>query len=183
MSFDVQALFFLNSLGGFSLARDATVIFLATYLPYLLVLAFVGYVFSRYLTAAKRLEVLGIAFIASMLARFGVTALIRYFIHRPRPFSVLPVHQLISDSHWSFPSGHATFFFALATIGYLYSPKWGTGFFVGAILISLGRVMAGVHYPSDILAGAVVGIVVALGVYYTAKNMGFLRGGDTRLSN
>jgi undecaprenyl-diphosphatase len=66
----------------------------------------------------------------------------------------------------SFPSGHAAFFFALATAVTLFNKKvhpersrrTGIWLFVGAFLISLARIYAGVHYPSDILAGAAVGV-------------------------
>ena len=49
----------------------------------------------------------------------------------------------------------------MATAVYLYNKKWGIGFFIATILITMSRVIAGVHYPSDILDGAAIGILVA----------------------
>mgnify|MGYP001558745976 FL=1 len=76
------------------------------------------------------------------------------------------MHQLLTESSWSFPSGHATFFFALATAVYFYNKKWGIGFFIATIFITVSRVIAGIHYPSDIIGGAFIGILVAYATYY-----------------
>lgn len=91
--------------------------------------------------------------------------LIRAVYGRVRPFEALGLKTLFTETSASFPSGHATFFFALATAVYLYNRRWGWWFFAAALLISLARVAAGVHYPSDIFGGALVGIVVATLVY------------------
>ena len=105
------------------------------------------------------------ATISSLLARFGAVELIRFFYHRPRPFSALyEIHPLFLDGNWSFPSGHAAFFFAMAAAAYSYDKKLGAWLFASAVLISAARVAAGVHYPSDILGGAIIGISVALAV-------------------
>ena len=58
----------------------------------------------------------------------------------------------------SFPSGHAAFYFAIATIVYFYNKKAGLGFFLASFLISISRVFVGIHWPADIMAGALVGI-------------------------
>ncbi|MSU56498.1 MAG: phosphatase PAP2 family protein [Candidatus Taylorbacteria bacterium] len=90
----------------------------------------------------------------------------RLFVHRPRPFVADPnIHALISETSYSFPSGHAAFFFALSTTVYLYNKRWGVWFFVASAVIGLARVMAGVHYLTDIAGGAVLGVAVGWGVH------------------
>ncbi|MEK7114763.1 MAG: phosphatase PAP2 family protein, partial [Patescibacteria group bacterium] len=65
----------------------------------------------------------------------------------------------------SFPSGHASVFFALAMAVFLFNRRWSYYFFVGAVLNGLARVYVGVHWPTDILGGMVVGILSALIVW------------------
>ena len=94
--------------------------------------------------------------------------IIRFFYHRPRPFITLQVNQLLSENEWSFPSGHSAFFFAMAAAIYFYNKKWGIGFFIAAILMNISRIIAGVHYPTDILSGAIIGGATAYIVFYFA---------------
>ena len=100
----------------------------------------------------------------------AVTA-IRAVIHRPRPFISHHVLQLVPESGYSFPSRHATLFFALALLMYSYNKKAGILFFIGAILIGIGRVMVGVHYPGDILGGACIGMALAYASLYFYGNI------------
>lgn len=88
---------------------------------------------------------------------------IRFLYNRPRPFEVLNIaHQLLFHGvGGSFPSAHATVAFAIATSVFLRRPRWGVLFIFGAALVALGRVAGGVHWPSDIIAGALIGIVSA----------------------
>ena len=55
----------------------------------------------------------------------------------------------------------ATFFFALAAVVFLYDKRWGAGFFLATLLVGVSRVIAGVHYPSDILGGMIIGIATS----------------------
>ncbi|MCR4276338.1 MAG: phosphatase PAP2 family protein [Candidatus Parcubacteria bacterium] len=169
LTLDTQLFYALNSLAGQSPLLDGVIVFFATYLAYLLILLFLAFAFFRHSPKREKWELLLVAGASAIIARFGVAELIRFFYHHPRPFAELPgVHALFTDNAWSFPSGHATFFFALSTAVYLYNKKWGIGFFVAAILVTAGRVAAGVHYPSDILGGALIGIIVACAVYAVA---------------
>lgn len=170
---DIQLFRFLNNLAGQSPFFDGTIVFFASYLAYILVIAVVALVFFSQYQKRDKWEMLIVAGAASLIARYGVTELIRFFYHRPRPFTALSdVHQLFTDSAWSFPSGHATFFFALATALYLYNKKWGTWFFIVSVAITVSRVIAGVHYPSDIIGGALIGALVGYAVFYFVQKFG-----------
>jgi undecaprenyl-diphosphatase len=57
------------------------------------------------------------------------------------------------------PSGHATLFFALSAVIYFYNKKLGIFCFISSTLIVLARVFGGIHWPSDVLAGAIIGIL------------------------
>ncbi len=92
---------------------------------------------------------------------------IRFFYNRPRPFEILNIsHQLLFHSNGgSFPSSHATIVFAIATVVFLKRPFWGILFFAGAALVAIGRVAGGVHWPTDIIAGAFIGICSTIMMY------------------
>ena len=89
--------------------------------------------------------------------------------HRPRPYQDHPlgVLPLLSPSHDpSFPSDHATAAFAIA-FGILFvTRRPGWLFLAWAALIGASRVFAGMHYPTDVLGGAVVGLAAG---YFTAR--------------
>lgn len=169
MPLDTRLLYFLNDLTGRSPLLDGIIVFFASHLAYILVALFLAYIFFSYHSKQEKFQILLVTSISTLFARFGIVELIRLFYQRPRPFIDLPVHQLLTNNEWSFPSGHATFFFALATAVYLYDKKWGVGFFIAALLITVSRVIAGVHYPSDIVAGAFIGIVVAYATVYVVR--------------
>lgn len=99
---------------------------------------------------------------AAVITRFALTALIRWLWFRPRPFVALNFIPLIDQSpkEASFPSGHASFFFALSTIVYFYNKKAGILFYIASFFIVIGRIFVGIHWPLDILAGAILGILM-----------------------
>ena len=99
------------------------------------------------------------AILAGIVSRLFFTELIRWILPKSRPFIENDVNLLlIRDATSSFPSGHAAFYFALATVIYFYNKKAGLLFFLASFLIVLSRVFVGIHWPLDILAGALVGI-------------------------
>jgi undecaprenyl-diphosphatase len=143
--------------------EDVLFIYFAKYLAYLLGLSiflFLLVSFKKYWSMIVK------ALMAGILARFGIVELIRYFFPRPRPFLEENVNLLVDKINQpAFPSGHAAFFFALSFIVFLYNKKAGLLFFIASILICLGRVIVGVHWPSDILVGAMVGLFSGWLVY------------------
>ncbi len=109
-------------------------------------------------------EMVVVALMSALVSRFVFAAAIRLFYYHPRPFLVLHNFNLLiaRDMESSFPSGHASFYFALATGVYLYNKKAGLIYLVLASLMGFARVFVGVHWPLDILAGAVLGILTAV---------------------
>ena len=90
----------------------------------------------------------------------GITLALKYSINRDRPFVTYPDIIKKSDAgNPSFPSGHTSSAFAIATSLSLSYPKWYiiVPSFVWASVVGYSRMYLGVHYPSDVLAGAIVG--------------------------
>ena len=89
-------------------------------------------------------------------------------IGRTRPYEVFDgVQRLIGKQHdASFPSGHSASSFAAAMCIYLNGPKkYGIPALLLALLIALSRLYVGVHYPGDVIAGAIIGSLMAWLVY------------------
>ena len=85
------------------------------------------------------------------------------FIISPRPFEQLPADLLFyRPTDPSFPSNAAAVGFALATSIFLVNRKLGVGGILLASFYGFSRVYVGVHFPSDVIAGALLGVLVAL---------------------
>src|SRR5712675_2474270 len=89
-----------------------------------------------------------------------VAKVISELVDRARPFVVDPHGVHIFAGHAAdpgFPSDHATGAFAVAMAIYLRNRAWGTVALVAATVLAIGRVAIGVHFPGDVVAGAVLG--------------------------
>jgi membrane-associated phospholipid phosphatase len=90
----------------------------------------------------------------------GLILALKYSVNRDRPYLTYPdITQKISVGTPSFPSGHTSSAFATATSVSLAYPKWYViaPSFTWAGAVSYSRMHLGVHYPTDVLAGAVIG--------------------------
>jgi undecaprenyl-diphosphatase len=96
--------------------------------------------------------------ILSLMVANVVLKLCNSIYFRPRPFYSHPVNLLFyhpTDS--SLPSNAATVGFSLAMSVWLGNRRAGAGFILAALLFGLARIFCGVHYPGDVLAGAILG--------------------------
>lgn len=95
---------------------------------------------------------------------------LKELVMRPRPFvthtDLTPL--LDPGDRWSFPSGHALSSFAAATALFFFHKKTGLLAYLLAVCIAFSRLYASVHYPTDVLAGAVLGILCGLAAAWFA---------------
>jgi len=148
---------------------DFLIYFCAVWLGWVMVAGLIIY-FGLTKKKISALRLLGLAFFSAGLA-WVVASLIKYNFPFPRPFEVTGVKPLfLTETGNAFPSGHATFFGALAVAVFLQRKKMGIIFIVGALLIALARVLAGVHWPADVIAGLALGSLVSIIVYLVFKH-------------
>ena len=96
---------------------------------------------------------------------------IKELVARARPYDTIEGLKILVNplSSYSFPSGHTNSSFASAMVLTLAFGKKGAWAYIPAAMIAFSRCYVGVHYPSDVLAGMIVGTLVAYGVYMLLK--------------
>ena len=109
----------------------------------------------------------------SVAGAFAVTYGLKYIVGRDRPYERYPdrVHPYSLEDSPSFPSGHTATAFALATSLSIRYPKWYViaPTALWACSVGISRMNEGVHYPSDVLAGAALGAGFAVANVYINK--------------
>src|SRR3989344_4016601 len=155
-------LYFFNIIHNFSgkwLFLNWLGVFFADYLGYFMILAALVLIFKK-TKSWEKIYFFSFIFLSLILARGIIAEAVKFFTARPRPFFVLNLQPLngANGINASMPSGHAAFYFALAAAIFLFNRKIGRWFFSAALLMGMARIFAGIHWPADILAGAVIGI-------------------------
>jgi undecaprenyl-diphosphatase len=112
---------------------------------------------------AGRLPTIGLAVLvaASALAADAVSFVVKDLVQRARPFEAhRQIHPLYVVHSSSFPAGHAATAFAGAVVLSYVAPRAAPVLLLVAVAIAFSRVYVGVHYPTDVLAGAAIGLAV-----------------------
>lgn len=120
----------------------------------------IGVICTGFIKHDSLLKNKGIYMGASLLVAAGITTGLKLSVNRPRPFVTYPdIEKSAKAGSYSFPSGHTSDSFAMATSVSLAFPKWYviTPAFLWACSVGYSRMDLGVHYPSDVLAGAIIG--------------------------
>lgn len=113
-------------------------------------------------------------FLVGMLAfviELPLYRLIKNGVRRRRPFNKLEgiKNRVVPPDEFSFPSGHSSAAFMIATLVTYYFPHLAIPAYAWAFLVGFSRVLLGVHYPSDVLAGVSLGIFSStLAIYLVA---------------
>lgn len=144
---------------------DALIVFGGEYLIYIMIGVFLFLTFLHWHKIGEHVVEFYIFALFSTAVAEGFSIVIKLLSHRSRPFVTLDIPHLLTDSSYAFPSGHTTLLFALGTATYFFNKKLAYFLFGSGALVGIARIAGGVHYPSDILGGAVLGIVVGLLVY------------------
>lgn len=105
--------------------------------------------------------------LVSAASAWFVAHFLKDFFHTLRPFdATTSVTPLFHETGYAFPSGHATFFMALASALWFYHKRLAVFFGLSAILIGLARIASGVHWPVDILGGLFLGSIIGVVANY-----------------
>jgi undecaprenyl-diphosphatase len=117
-----------------------------------------------FLKKKKTIKVNGLYLGAATLISALISTALKHFVNRVRPFVTYPfIEKLSSGGSPSFPSGHTTDAYAMATAVCFAYPKWYViaPAYLWASAVGYSRMYLGVHYPSDVLAGVVIGTLTA----------------------
>jgi len=152
----------INHLAHHHNALDLIMILSAQYIPFLLAALLLGAWFwhgARHIYAAFR------AVLSGLLA-LGLAPLLGLFHYQPLPFVLGLGRPLIAhEANNGFPSDHASLAFAVVTSLLLSRHALGPYALALAFLVGFARIFVGVHFPSDVLAGALLGTLGALLIY------------------
>lgn len=126
------------------------------------------------LTIIKKTRFIGITCFIALAFNLTIVEIIKFLVNRTRPYQDYFIQILIAEpAGTSFPSGHTSSSFAVATAYFLLGKsrpnsiiRWFT--LLLAFLIGFSRLYLFVHYPSDVIVGALIGVVVA---FITVKVM------------
>ncbi len=157
----------INGLAGQFAWLDTSAIIFADYAAYTVALiSVVVFFFPKHHRTHHR-RMLLLALFSGLVAHNLIKPLIVLFYPLPRPFITLhSLHKLISvptvEFYQSFPSGHALFFFAFSTMIYFFNKRLGLWLLALSAVMAIARVFCGVHWPFDIIAGALIGTVTSI---------------------
>lgn len=162
--------FFFYNLAHKSSFFDELIIFSADTLPYFFVLSALIFLLfhhevfpsqNPFKEFKKKWKEIVLVFVSGVMA-WCAAVFLKLLVASPRPFMALnDVSALLPETGFAFPSQHTAFCTALAFSIFLSHKKAGYIFMFFALIIGIARIVAGVHFPVDILGGFILGGVIA----------------------
>lgn len=167
----------MNALNGFEikilefLQNNVSNAFLDTLMPYVTYLGewgLLSIILSVIFMFFPKTRKLGFTLAITILAGYLiVNKTLKPLFERTRPYNFRPIENMLiaKKGGYAFPSGHTLVAFETATSIFLYNRKWGKVCFVIAATVGFSRLYLYMHYPTDILAGAIIGIFLSYMTY------------------
>lgn len=136
--------------------REKMVFYISKLTPYLIFLIYIVFIIMMFL----KKDVKTINFILVPAYTLVIVTIIRDVINRPRPYQTLHIEPIFTHKNGhSFPSRHTASAFVIASSILYINIYVGIIMFIFAFVMGLSRIMAGVHYPSDVFFGMILGII------------------------
>ncbi|PEW14409.1 MULTISPECIES: undecaprenyl-diphosphatase [Bacillus cereus group] len=171
--FNIDIFRAINDLGKQYSFLNSAMIFLAEYMVYILGLIIIAYWFNWSRKSRMMVIQAMVAFvIAEMIGKIAGKFHLNY-----QPFAVLPdVNKLVDHAvDNSFPSDHTILFFSICFSCSLVRKKTGWLWLILAFCVAISRIWVGVHYPFDVVIGALIGCVSALFSYWLVPKCSFIK--------
>jgi undecaprenyl-diphosphatase len=174
MSFDTALFHWINGFAGHSRVLDAIMIAVANYSPIVFAVVLLG-CWAQWRPDWQRAAAL--AGVAALVA-LGVGQLVGMLLPRARPYLVTSATVLVTHApDTSFPSDHALLAFAVTTVLAMAGPSLrsragrtlGAWLFAFSLVVLVARVYIGVHYPTDLIGGALLGAASAWAIVRLAR--------------
>ncbi|MFC0189504.1 phosphatase PAP2 family protein [Fictibacillus aquaticus] len=138
---------------------DQLMIFFAEYVQY----AFVLLILFLWLLNKSHFRVIAFQAMLAFTLAYSINRIIELFFFRDRPFITQEIFQLVDHSaNSSFPSDHATSAIVIAATVWLSSLRFKNIWLALALAVAFSRIWVGVHYPLDVAAGILNGMLIAL---------------------
>jgi undecaprenyl-diphosphatase len=150
---------------------NSFIIFGAQYLIWIIAVIAIIYIAKQKKVKQLKIILLGIIILP---VSYIAAKILAHFYYDPRPFvenNFMPLIAHAADN--GFPSDHALFGAAIASVVYFFNKKIGIILFILTLLVGLSRVLAGVHHLVDIIGSLVIAITVAALVYEILKRRNF----------
>lgn len=168
---DKQIFSWLNSLVGINSVFDSIIKYIAVYTVYLVPILMLYFFYIHFRKDEKGRKFMLSIFITSVFCWQVFAGVVGRLINRPRPFDVAGTHELVFHlPSYSFPSDHALFLMFLSVYLYLFGyKKMGLIAIIITVIVSITRIIGGLHWPGDVLVGWILGALLAYILYLIRK--------------
>lgn len=138
-------------------SREKRILIFCKYIPYLTALGYACILIYLIITQNQKI----LFYIIKPLVVFIVVTIFRKIVNRPRPYETLTIQPLFKHrTGESFPSRHTASAFIIALVSFTIHPMFGIFLLVIASLVAITRVLAGVHYISDVIVAIIIAYII-----------------------